>query len=348
MVGFVSVALGPDRSVVALLVHHALVDGLGAYAVVQQVLQAVESGERDVAAGTISPPPPLHDRFPPERLAAPAVLDVLSVVRAERARLPAPDGYAFHSRHAPTRRTRLHTMVVDPVEHLVSAARDARATVHGLVAAAALQSAAALIGEHAGPTLALATPTDLRSGVDPRLAPDEVMLATGLLCTPYTVVGDAPELAQHITQQTRRELARGESHLFYRLAHAGSFAATEAGLDRFASWLGGVPANIAVSNLGMVRREGDPAWVRSMSAALSPSPNQLAFVSLTTYRDRLTIMVTTDEEKLPRPDADAFVTGLARRVGAWRFPGNQTPRPAHRATGRRPLGAPAGMASTPS
>jgi hypothetical protein len=136
-------------------------------------------------------------------------------------------------------------------------------------------------------------------------------------------------------------LARGESHLFYRLAHAGSFAATETGLDQFASWLGAVPANIAVSNLGMVRRDSDPVWVRSLSAALSPSANQLAFVSLTTYRDRLTMLVTTDEEKLPRAVADAFVTGLARRVGARPWPGSEVAAPAHPATGRRPLGAPA-------
>ena len=110
------------------------------------------------------------------------------------------------------------------------------------------------------------------------------MLATGLLCTPYTVAGDAPDLARHISEQTHRESRPGESQLFYRLARPASFAATEAGLDEFASWLDAAPTNIGISNPGVVGSAGDPAWVRSLSLMLSPSANQLAFVVLTTYQ----------------------------------------------------------------
>lgn len=349
MVQLVSLPLGAERSAVTLLVHHALIDGRGAAAALQQVLRSAESGaSADSSAMAISPPPPLHDRFPPERRAARAVRDVLSDVRAERAGQPAPDGYPFHSRHVPTRRTRLHTFVVEPVDQLVSAARDAKATVHGLVAAAALQSAAALVAEDRQLTLAIASPTDLRVPVEPPSSDDEVTMATGLLCTPYTVDTDVPELARRISVQTHLELARGGSHLFYRLARAGSFAATESGLDQFASWLGAAAPNIGVSNVGVVESGSDPAWMRSLSLALSPSANQLAFVGLTTYRDRLTMLVTTDEKKLPRPVADAFVTGLARRVGARPWPGSEAPSVEHAATGRRPLGAAARTASSPA
>ena len=340
MVRLVSLQLGAGRSAVALLVHHALIDGRGAAAALQDVLRTAESGVGpDTAALTVSPPPSLHDRFLPERRAARAVRDLLSDVRAERTGLSAPDGYPFHSRHVPTRRTRLDTIVVDPVDQLVSAARDAKATVHGLVAAAALQSAAALMTECRQPTLTVASPTDLRVRGEPPLSDDEVTMATGLLCTPYAVVGDGPELARRISEQTHRELARGESQLFYRLARAGSFAATEQGLDEFASWLGAAPQNIGVSNVGVVGHGRDPAWMRSLSLTMSPSANQLAFVAVTTYRDRLTMLVTTDEEKLPDPVADAFVTGLARRVGARPSPGSEVRSVPHAATGRRPLGA---------
>jgi hypothetical protein len=246
----------------------------------------------------------------------------------------------------PTRRTRLHTIVVDPVGQLVSAAREAGATVHGLVAAAALQSAAALFADGRQVTLAVATPTDLRVPVGDASSEDEVTLATGLLSTPYTVDADVPELARRISVQTHRELARGEGHLFYRVARSGSFAATESGLDRFASWLGAAAPNIGVSNVGVVQSGGDPAWMRSLRLALSPSANQLAFVGLTTYRDRLTMVVTTDEEKLQRQVADAFVTGLARRIGARPSPGGEAPSVEHAATGRRPLRAAARTASS--
>jgi hypothetical protein len=349
MVRLVSLPLGAERSAVALMVHHALIDGRGAAAALQHVLRSAESdASAERSAMVIAPPPPLHDRFPPERRAARAVRDVLSQVRAERAGLPAPDGYPFHSRHVPTRRTRLHIIVVDPVNQLVSAARDAKATVHGLVAAAALQSAAALIAEDRPLTLAVASPTDLRVPVEPPSSDDEVAMATGLLCTPYTVDADIPELARRISAQTHREFARGESHLFYRLARAGSFAATESGLNEFASWLGAAAPNIGISNVGVVESGSDPAWMRSLSLALSPSANQLAFVGLTTYRERLTMLVTTDEQKLPRAVADAFVTGLARRVGARPWPGSEVPSGEHEATGLRPLGAAARTASSPA
>jgi hypothetical protein len=267
---------------------------------------------------------------------------VLSDVRVERSGLPAPSDYPFHARHVPIRRTRLHVLLIDPVHALVSEARGAKTTVHGLVAAAALQSAAALLGEgdEEGKVLAVASPTDLRSRVEPPLPPGEVMVATGLLCTPYAVAGDTSRLARRISAQTHRELARGESHLFYRLARAGSYAATEAGLDAFAGWLDAAPPNIGVSNLGIVDSAHDPAWVRTLGVSLSPSANQLAFVVLTTYRDLLTISVATDEEKLARPLADAFVAGLARRVNARQLPSSDTSSIAHAATGRRPIAAP--------
>jgi hypothetical protein len=202
--------------------------------------------------------------------------------------------------------------------------------------------------ERGQPTLTVATPTDLRVQGEPPLSDHEVTMATGLLCTPYTVVGDTAQLARRISEQTHRELARGESHLFYRLARADSFAATERGLDQFASWLGAAPPNVGVSNVGVVRHGSDPAWMRSLSLTLSPTANQLAFVALTTYRDRLTMLVTTDEEKLPRPVADAFVTGLARRVGARPLPGSEAPSVQHPATGRRPLGAAPRTDSSPA
>jgi hypothetical protein len=339
MVRLVSLALGRERSAVVLLAHHALMDGQGAVVALRDVLRAVESGACAHPTVTVTPPPPVHDRFPREQLAARHVRDVLSDVRTERAGLPAPTEYPFHARHAPLRRTRLHGLLIDPVNVLVSAAREAKTTVHGLVTAAALESAAALFGEghEQQQIFAVASPTDLRRRVEPPLPAGEVMMATGLLCTPYAVAGDASHLARHISEQTHRELARGESHLFYRLARAGSYAATEAGLDEFASWLDNAPANIAMSNLGVVDSGGDPAWVRTLNVSLSPSANQLAFVVLSTYRDLLTILVTTDEEKLSRPLADAFVAGLARRVNARQLPSGGGPSIAHAPIGRRPI-----------
>jgi hypothetical protein len=108
-------------------------------------------------------------------------------------------------------------------------------------------------------------------------------------------------------------------------------------VDQFASWLSAAPMNIGVSNPGVVASEHDPPWLRSLSLALGPSSNQLAFVVLTTYRDHLTVLVTTDDDKLPRPVADAFVAGLARRIGSEPPPEGANKAPDHPATRRRPI-----------
>jgi hypothetical protein len=134
--------------------------------------------------------------------------------------------------------------------------------------------------------------------------------------------------------------------LLDRLAGA-TVGAIARGLDQFVSWLGAAAPN-GVSNVGVVESGSDPAWMRSLRLALSPSANQLAFVGLTTYRDRLTMLVATDEEKLPRRVADAFVTGLARRIGARPWPGSEAPSVERAATGRRPLGAAVRTASSPT
>jgi hypothetical protein len=338
LASLVSLSFGTDRSAVALLIHHALMDGRGAGAVLQQVLRMVETGERaNPSCAAVPPPSPLRDRLASEPRTARTARDVVSAVRAERAGLPSPDRYPFHARHVPTRRTRVHAILVEPVSRLVSAAREANATVHGLVAAAALQSAAALDGEGSkrALTLAVATPTDLRGQVEHPLADDDVMLATGLLCTPYTVAGDAPDLAGHISEQTHREFARGESQLFYRLARAGSFAATEAGRDQLASWLDAAPANIAISNPRIVSAAGDPAWVRSLSLTLSPSANQLAFVALATYRDRLTARDHHRRREAPATGGrrvrrrlgapNRIATGAQQRGRVGRSPSHGTP-----------------------
>jgi hypothetical protein len=161
----------------------------------------------------------------------------------------------------------------------------------------------------------------LRQLLTPQLPIDGVFGAVGLLCTPYLVHPSSdPDLGRRVSEQTRREVARGESHLFYRFARAGAFAATDDGIDQFADWMATTPQNIAVSNVGVIDHVGDPAWVRSLTVLLSPSPNQVAFVSVTTYRDRLVMNVMTDRAKLSEDVSEHLVEGIKTRSGA-RDPG---------------------------
>src|SRR6202034_3332582 len=92
-------------------------------------------------------------------------------------------------------------------------------TVKGVLAAAALESCLGLFDEPEDRMLCLAIPTDLRQRVVPPLSDEGVFCAVGLLCTPYLVHPTSnPDLGRQVSEQTDREVARGESHLFYRFA----------------------------------------------------------------------------------------------------------------------------------
>jgi hypothetical protein len=311
---------GGERSVVALALHHALADGRGAVTVVQEALRCVDGDEAALGSPPAGAPPPLHDRFPASLGAPRAAVDVLGAIRAERdGRVP--NAFPCHGRDATARTSRLDCLVLEPdrLDQLVAAAHGEGATVQGALAAAVLQAGATLLAGTGEPTLCLATPTDLRRRAEPPLPDGEVMLAIGLLCTPYLVSSDAgTTLARAISEQTRREVARGESHLFYRFARAGAYAATDEGIASFARSIAASPQNAAVSNLGVVADRGDPPWVRSLSFALGPSPNQVAFVAATTYRGALVLQVVTDGARLADGPAERLVRGIEERTGARR------------------------------
>jgi hypothetical protein len=58
----------------------------------------------------------------------------------------------------------------------------------------------------------------------------------------------------------------------------------------------------------------DPEWVRSVWFSFAPTPNQLAFVSATTYRGRLTMAACVDHARVPTELADRLTTGAVRRL----------------------------------
>ncbi|HWE68375.1 MAG TPA: hypothetical protein VG298_17180 [Acidimicrobiales bacterium] len=329
---------GEERSVLVVVVHHALADGRAAVAALQHVLRRIEEGGQWTSSPvTADLPPALHERFPAEFRSAKGALGVLGAVREERDGQDSAASFPFHAREVAGQVSRLDRLIVQPeaARAMHDQARSADATINGVLAAAVLESTAALFEPSGDRMLNLATPTDLRQRVEPPLPADGVFMAIGLLCTPYLVsstdsgsgtgtgmrpgngsgMGN-PELARRITEQTRREVERGESHLFYRFARAGSFAATEDGITSFADWMAATAHNVAVSNLGVVDDQGDPAWVQSISFALSTSANQPAFVAVCTYRDQLVLNLATDRTKLPADFASRLVEGIGQRIGA--------------------------------
>ncbi len=312
---------GGDRSVVALIVHHALADARGGVRALQQVLRRAAAGDAGDETVSAVVPPPLHERFPAGLQRPRAAVEVLSTIRAERDGQAAPSVFPFHRRGAADRVTRYAALVIDPpaAARLVSEARREGVSVTGTIAASVLQAGAALFGNGGDRTICLAVPTDLRARVQPPIGDDDVVLAIGVLCTPY-LVSDTTKgtLARVIGEQITREVDRGESHLFYRFARAGAFPVSAEGIESFGTSMAATPQNIAVSNLGVIDDAGDPPWVRRMTFALSPSANQVAFASVTMYRGELVVNVATDEAKLPVSVAEQLVSGVEARLGGVR------------------------------
>ena len=312
---------GEQRSSLVLVVHHAMMDGSAAMNLLQQLTRLVDAGGEGDGLAPGALPPPLHERFPAPLQSPRAVVDVLSQVRAERAGQAAPSPFPFHAREVTDRVARYDKLVLDgdAARGLVARSRAAGVSVTGTIGAALLEATAALFEDHEARSIYLASATDLRPRVEPPLPADDVMLAIGMLCTPFVVSEESRDtLAGDIGRQVTREVARGESHLFYRFARTGTFAPTDAGIGSFRAWVAESPQNITLSNLGVVGDTEDPPWVESLHALMVPGPNQLAFVCATTYRGRIVLNVSTDAAKLPPAFADRLVAGIGERLGARR------------------------------
>jgi hypothetical protein len=309
---------GEDRSVLALLMHHVFLDGSSGLYMMRQFARALAGTEHDLDVSH-DVPPPLHSRFSPELASARGATRVLGAIRAERAGQPPPDVFAFHDRHAPATHPRHDMLVVsgDDLAALRVRAKAAGATVAGYLGAAFLESTAALFDDDVPHWICLTSATDLRPRVDPPLPHDDMQLAIGLVCTPYLVSGETSDtLARDIGDQIRREVERGESHLFYRFARTAGYPPTDDGVASFRKWVDSTPQNVTVSSTGVQDDTGDPPWVHSITATMLPGPNQLSFTAVTTYRGEMILNVSTDVAKLAPALADRFVEGVMARLGA--------------------------------
>ncbi|HUE08901.1 MAG TPA: hypothetical protein VMP41_15840 [Acidimicrobiales bacterium] len=309
---------GEDRSVIAIVMHHVFLDGSSGMNLVRQFARALDGDETGLAQSD-EVPAALHSRFTPEVASPRAAVDVLSAVRAEREGQPSPAVFSFHDRHAPATIPRNDLLVVDgaALDALLARAKPAGATVTGVVDAAFLESAAELFDDDEPRWICLASATDLRHRVDPPLPFDDMQLAIGMVATPYLVSETKRDtLPRDIADQIAREVARGESHLFYRFARTATYPPTDEGLATFAKWVDSTPQNITISSVGRIDDAGDPPWLRRIAATMVPGPNQISFTAAMTYRGEMVLMVSTDVAKLPPAKADRFVRGLMTRLGA--------------------------------
>lgn len=197
------VLAGADGCDLILTFHHAVLDALRAYHLMQEVLQ--------VAAGLQA-----GQRFPPaEAVPAPAPTAFLPPPEAPQAAPPFTPRMLPRDGEAPlgTRSTRIVPRALDPdvTARLVARCKAERATPLGAVCAAALLATSRELGE-AEPGLALGLPVSLRP-----LLPREVGDPVGCYASGITVFArvapKAPfwDLARSAAGSVRAAMDRGEA-----------------------------------------------------------------------------------------------------------------------------------------
>lgn len=287
------------RSRLVLVGHHAVVDGRMGVAEIQLLVRALD-GQEVPEQQLLAAPPETDPRSWQQDRAG--LIDLLRQVKARNTRhgdvfsppWPEPDV---------ARRSWMRSMVVeeDETRRLASAAREHGANVLSAVAAALLVSTARVLGgaDPAGPvTLPFATTTDTSA---PASGPDRPpSMAIAVLSQPYRVdPADPWALAAELRATVHEARDRGEGELFFHLSRLAQVTDLEAGRRLVSTAIASSPPCVAVSNLGVTDPGTDPAWLRGPRAQLATAPNQIVFLTISSYRGRLQQLFAFDDRRVP-------------------------------------------------
>jgi hypothetical protein len=185
------------------------------------------------------------------------------------------------------------------------------ATVHGALTAAVLKTFARLApGLNRIP---LSTTVDLRVRAAPP-AVDVVGQSAAVVSASFDATTEPGALARQVNDDLRRRIDRAEPELFFALSGVEKMPVGEATDKVVRRWMeAGTPA-ANLSNLGVVTGDA-PASVRRMCVGLAPTPNQVLFVAVTTFRGQVTFILSFDRNRLSM-EPDVFTDTLRAEVAA--------------------------------
>lgn len=304
------------RSALLVTGHHTVLDGRGCYVLLQRLA--------GVLAGTAPPqprrlPPGLQDRirpglrWPQDRSVA---IGLVREMAEQRRAAGTVDEVLGPAGEASERllHVSLHRLDETETSALVARAKAVGATGYGVIAAAWLQATHDLFTDgRPAHHLSLTTPADMQARLDPPVPADVPGMFASLISTSH-VVGEASldAVAKEVSTTVQAAVDRGEGELFFALARPGPLDGHGAAWLRSA--LAATPQSVAVSNTGRLAEGADSEWVRSVWFSFAPTPNQVVFVSATTYRGRLTMAACVDHARVPIDLADRLVAGALRRL----------------------------------
>ncbi len=311
------------RSVLALCFHHSIADGRAGVELLRHLLElSVQDAAPTVPRETL-PQRPMYELFParfrwaehPE--AAEELMDTTMADYKRHGPLtPAPALAAT----AQTREPRLIQLRFTAAEtrRLALRCREHRTSVHGALCAAQLIAQHRLGAGPAPANLFLSCPVDMRPHLHPTPPITPIALHVSIVSSPFPVAAntDLWQLARDIMDHTRRQLDRGEGHLFFSMYGLEEQPILPDRFKRFTKTVLSSWQNTMVSNLGKIKSvDADPQLER-ISFALCPMPYQAIFNAASSYGDQLILNIGYDEARLSSTLAKQIADGIRMQLAA--------------------------------
>ena len=298
----------PDRSVLALTFHHAIGDGRSGVELLRRLLDLIAAHAVSSPRTAIAALPPMYAVFPPrfrwsdQPDTAEQVADQMIADYKRHGRVGRLPWLAGTDLSASTRAPRFIRFIVPPeiTRRLLALSRQHGASLHGVLCAAQLLAQYRLQASGQKQALLLSCPVDMRPYLEPVQPATPTGLYVTLISASYALEPntDLWELAREVVGQTRRQLERGEGHLFFSMYGLEETPLAPDSEARFIKALLASLNHTMVSNIGRVATvESDPA-VDAISFALCPMPYQLLFSAVSTYLDSLIVNLNFDAGRL--------------------------------------------------
>ncbi len=307
----------PERSVLALVFHHSVADGRSGNELLRRLLDCIATQNTMRTDAGRPPLPPMHQSFPPQFRwaeqpdAAKRAKDrLVSDYKRHGTLTPLP----WQSSNTPTRSPRFIRLrfPIDITQGLFVRSRRHGTSIHGALCAAQLLAHFRSQAGGDAATLFLSCPVDMRPLLEPVQPVAPTALCVSLISAAYALdsTTDLWTLAREVMTQTRKQLARGDGHLFFNMygldgAPVGPDRIARFGKNILSTW-----QNTMVSNIGTVATiDSDPA-VEAISFALCPMPYQTLFNAASTYKGSLMLNLGYDAARVSEETATVLAGAM--------------------------------------
>lgn len=311
----------PGRSVLVLVFHHSIADARSGIELLRRLIDCIAARTTSRTRANAAPLRPMHQAFPPrfrwaEQLGS--AKQVKNALIADYRRHGKATPMPWLSSDAPTRTPRLIRVEFPPAVtlRLLESSRRHEASVHGALCAAQLlaQHQSGMGRDPA--TLFLSFPVDMRALLEPAQPIAPVALYASLISAAFAIDADTGlwALAREVVAQTRRQLDRGEGHIFFHLYGLDGTPVKPARMEAFTKLLLSTWQNTMVSNIGRVAAIDSDPEVDAISFALCPMPYQTLFTAVSTYKDRLLLNIGYDAGKVSDATAAKVAAGVRKAL----------------------------------